>query len=189
MEQWFNLLRSPSSSLNVINQERVYHSFYQFVYRDIEFVVRDPSLVEDIIHDAFLKAILKGPEIRCNSNIPAWIKQITRNTAFDYLRKLKRESQPLIEPLFFIKETTVAEISVAKAVEIRERDQLLYQTINKLKPDHQKVLLLFYIEGKSYNEICQELDLTVTVLTQRLARARKKLYKLLIENEEGQSIF
>ncbi|WP_246061786.1 sigma factor-like helix-turn-helix DNA-binding protein [Paenibacillus oralis] len=37
------------------------------------------------------------------------------------------------------------------------------------------VLILFYLEGKSYRDICQELNLSEAVLSQRLVRARKKL--------------
>lgn len=74
-------------------QEMVYRSFYQFVYRDIRYMVYDHSFTEDIIQDAFLKAITKGPKMRSDTNIPAWIRQLTRNTALDYLRKLKRNRQ------------------------------------------------------------------------------------------------
>lgn len=153
----------------------VYRSFYQFVYRDIRYMVYDHSFTEDIIQDAFLKAITKGPKMRSDTNIPAWIRQLTRNTALDYLRKLKRNRQTLSEPSVNIGNTTFGEISVASEVEARERDELLYQAIDELKSDYRTVLLLFYMEGKSYREICRELNLTQPILTQRLARARKKL--------------
>lgn len=57
-----------------------------------------------------------------------------------------------------------------------------------MKSDYRTVLLLFYMEGKSYREICRELNLTQPILTQRLARARKKLLqqfskKWTVDNE------
>lgn len=108
-------------------------------------------------------------------NIPAWIRQLTRNTALDYLRKLKRDRLMLEEPYDNISCKTLNEISTASEVETRERDNLLYQAIDELKPEYRTILLFFYMEGKSYREICLELDLSESVLTQRLARARKKL--------------
>ncbi|SDF66434.1 RNA polymerase sigma-70 factor, ECF subfamily [Fontibacillus panacisegetis] len=174
MEQWFYFLRSPLDDLDVMIQEFVYRSFYQFVYRDIHFMVHDHALTEDIIQDAFMKAITKGPKMRSGANIPAWIKQLTRNTALDYLRKLNRDRQILAES-YVISSGPFNEVSVASEVESRKRDELLYQAMDELKADYRTVLFLFYIEGKTYREICRELNLTEPVLTQRLARARKKL--------------
>lgn len=135
MEHWFCFLRSPLNDQDLMIQEMVYRSFYQFVYRDIRYMVYDHSFTEDIIQDAFLKAITKGPKMRSDTNIPAWIRQLTRNTALDYLRKLKRNRQTLSEPSVNIGNTTFGEISVASEVEARERDELLYQAIDELKSD------------------------------------------------------
>lgn len=175
MEQWFYFLQSPLDELDVNIQDLVFRSFYQFVYRDIFFIVRDHSLSEDIIQDAFMKAITKGPQMRSDANIPGWIKQLSRNTALDHLRKLRRDRHIFVDSFVNISDAAFAEMSVTSEVEIRERDELLYQAISELKPDYQAVLLLFYVEGKPYREICKELGLSEPVLTQRLARARKKL--------------
>jgi RNA polymerase sigma factor (sigma-70 family) len=177
MDQWFYFLLSPLDDLDTTIQKLVYLSYYQFVYRDIYYMVHDHSLTEDIIQDAFIKAISKGPKMRSDTNIPAWIKQLTRNTALDQLRKLKRDRQMLMDPYVNISDATLDEISVASEVETRERDALLYQSIAELKPEYRTILLLFYVEGKSYREICRELHLNEPVLTQRLARARKKLFQ------------
>ncbi|WP_240418062.1 RNA polymerase sigma factor [Paenibacillus periandrae] len=175
MEQWFYLLRSSIDDLDTTTQELVYRSFYQFVYRDTYFMLRDHSITEDIIQESFLKAVSQGPKLRSDANIPGWIKQVTRNTAIDWLRKMKRDRQMLNGSYVSISETVLDEISVAKEVEIKMRDATLYQALNELKPDYRTLLLLFYMEGKSYKEICKELHMTESVFTQRLARARKKL--------------
>ncbi|MFD2332629.1 RNA polymerase sigma factor [Cohnella sp. GCM10020058] len=67
---------------------------------------------------------------------------------------------------------------MTSAIEFKERNQLLYQTLDELKTDYRIVLYHFYLEGKSYQEICRELNITESILTQRLARARKKLLQL-----------
>lgn len=175
MEQWFYFLRKPLGNLDTTIQKLIYNSYYQFVYKDIYCMVYDHSLTEDIIQDSFLKVISNGPKMLSETNIRAWIKQLTRNTALDHLRRLKRDRQVLVEPYVNISDTVLNKISVASEVEIKERDNLLHQAIAELKLEYQTILLLFYIEGKSYREICQELHLTEQVLTQRLARARKKL--------------
>ncbi|MCR8964139.1 sigma factor [Brevibacillus halotolerans] len=127
MEQWFYFLRSPLDDLDATIQELIYRSFYQFVYRDVYFMVCDHSHSEDIILEAFLKAIKNGPKMRSNTNIPAWIKLLARNTALDFLRKSKRDRQVLAESYVNISETFFDEVSVAYEVETKQRDEVLYQ--------------------------------------------------------------
>ncbi|MNW26932.1 RNA polymerase sigma factor SigM [compost metagenome] len=181
MKQWFCFLRVSFADLDIAVQESVYHSFYQFVYRDIHSMVHDHSLTEDIIQDAFLKAIIKSPRLRSHNNMPAWIKQLAHNIALDYLRKRKQDYRILEKSYVHINNAALSEISVANEVEARERYELLYQAINEVKSEYRNILISFYIEGKSYREICQEMRLTQSVLTQRLARARKKLHQLYSE--------
>lgn len=89
MEQWYYLLRSSFYELDETNQELLYKSYYRFVYQDIHLILRDHASTEDVIQDAFMKMIANYP--RNESNLPGWIKQVTRRTALDRLRKIKRE--------------------------------------------------------------------------------------------------
>lgn len=175
MEQWFNLLRSPIHNLDTTTQEWVYRSFSRFVFKDIYFIVNDYGLAQDIVQEAFMKVTEKGPRLRSDTNIQGWVRRVAQNTAIDFLRKWKNNRQIIGR----INDNTYGvaqnEISVASEVETRVRNELLHQAINELKPDYRAVLLSFYLEGKSYQDICYELNLSESVLSQRLARARKKL--------------
>ncbi|MNO13564.1 RNA polymerase sigma factor SigM [compost metagenome] len=175
MEQWFDLLRSPVYNLDVNTQEWVYRSFSQFVYKDIVFIINDHELTKDIIQEAFIKITKQGPKLRNKVNIPGWVKKVTRNTTIDFLRKWKLDRQIVSNAFDKTFDMLHNEISVATEVEVKVRNELLYQALNELKPDYRRVLVLFYFEGNSYRDICKELNLSETVLSQRLARARKKL--------------
>ncbi|WP_081405796.1 sigma-70 family RNA polymerase sigma factor [Acinetobacter sp. VT 511] len=99
-----------------------------------------------------------------------------------YLRKLNRERRFLAHPCSYNTETLSDALTVEREVERTETNEELYRAIDELKLDYQVALLLFYVEGKTYREICQELHLTESVFTQRLARARKKLLHNLQKN-------
>lgn len=175
MEQWYFLLRIPFHELDATIQKTLYESYYRFVYRDIHFMLRDHALTEDVIQDAFMKLIAKGPKLRTVSNLPGWIKQVTRRTALDYLRKMKRDRQKIKESFVHIESGAFAEISIASDIENKWRNEVLHETIMELKPEYRILLYMHYMEGKTYKEICQELNITEVILTQRMARARKKL--------------
>lgn len=181
MEQWYYLLRSPFASLDPATQQWVYRSFYQFVYKDIYFKTHDRSLTEDIIQEAFLKASMQGPHLQSDINIPGWVKQVARTTALDWLRKKNKNRQITKLAHAYMDAKASHEVSVASAVETKVRDELLHQALAELKDDYRTILILFYIQNKSYRQICHELQLTEPVLTQRLARARKKLLRHFLQ--------
>ncbi|MDF2926999.1 MAG: subfamily polymerase sigma-24 factor [Paenibacillaceae bacterium] len=178
-EEPYVLLRHNIHTLDAETQRQVFFSFRQLVYRDIYFLLRDHALTEDVIQEAFMKAIVKASKTHDNSNMRAWLRQVSRNTAYDMLRKNKRfrhvtglssvnrneeTESPLVSP-----------DDVEDAVEQMLRDEALHEAMGELKYEYRLVLFLYYIAGLSYAEITQEIGITEQVLTQRLARARKKL--------------
>ncbi|WP_438445942.1 RNA polymerase sigma factor [Gorillibacterium sp. sgz5001074] len=179
------LLRDGFHTLEGDIQKEVFLSFRQLVYRDIYFLLHDHALTEDVIQEAFLKAVAKAPKTRENSNMRAWLRQVTRNTAYDMLRKNKRFRQVEALSAYTAQEETdgayVSPEDVEEIVERMLRDQTLHQAIGELKLEYRVVLLLYYIAGLSYAEIVEETGLSEQVLTQRLARARKKLALLFSE--------
>lgn len=174
MDQWFSLLRSNYLELDPVVQKEVYNSFYRFVYADIFFIVRDHSTTEDIIQDAFVKTTLKGNTPAHANNLGAWVRQIARNTTIDWLRKHKKNRKVIEwEDVIIVDD----KISVANEVETIIRNEVLLQAIDELKAEHRVLIMMFYLEGKTYKEICKELNLSEQIVTQRLARARQKLQK------------
>ncbi|MBE3594260.1 MAG: RNA polymerase sigma factor [Candidatus Carbobacillus altaicus] len=182
MIHWYHLLRTPIVELDAAAQQLVYYSYYRLVYSDIYFMIRDHFLTEDIIHESFLKAAAKAPDLRFESNIPGWLKQIARRTALDKIKKLKKERQMLPLTSVNINSEAWDEISVISQVENQIRNEQLHLALSQLKPDYRTILLMFYMEGRSYREISRELNLSESVLTQRMARARKKLLEYFIRN-------
>ncbi|MCM3337709.1 MULTISPECIES: RNA polymerase sigma factor [unclassified Paenibacillus] len=176
MEQWFWLLRSRIDDLDSELQQRLYRSYHRFVYKDIYLLVRDHPLTEDIIQESFMKIITYGPTTKYSTNLKSWIMRVARNTAFDWLRKNKKDRRLFAfcspHPMEW---THCAYTNVAEEVELKERDALLHQALHELKPEYRTLLTMYYLEEKTYKEISRELHVTEQVITQRLARARKKL--------------
>ncbi|QQZ62981.1 sigma-70 family RNA polymerase sigma factor [Paenibacillus sonchi] len=174
MDEWLFLLQQNIDDLDIELQKKVYHEFYQTVYKDAFYLTRDHTATEDIVQDAFIKIAVQGHKAKYDSHLSAWVKQIARNTALDWLRNNKKYLHCISDSYM---ELTSNEVAVSQVVEITQRNQLLYQSIEELKPNYRALLYMYYIEEKSYKEICDELNLSEQVVTQRLARARKKLLK------------
>lgn len=159
---------------DICREEKVYRLYYRYLYRYIFPLVKEHSSIEDIIHDSFIKIINYWPR----GTVPdiAWIKTVVKNTALDHYRKLKNvQCFYNVEQVNKLKELD-SHINTLDKIEEKIKIEVLHQSINELKRDYRDVIKLFYFQGKSYKEISQELNLSEQVITQRLFRARKKLY-------------
>ena len=71
-------------------------------------------------------------------------------------------------------------------MEREERILLMEEAIDKLAPDDQLLLHLFYYEDRPLREVSYIMDAEPNTLSQRLRRIRKKLMVMIKQNENGQ---
>lgn len=182
MSDVLHLLKIDIKTLDDELQKKVYMTFYDFIYKDVYFILNDHGLAEDAIQIAFMKALDYAPKTRYRSNIFAWIKQVARNAAIDLIRKDKKHRQHIdLDAVYINKELALAsEKSPNVENEVVEllKDEALYNVLELINEDYRTVLLLHYIHGLSYKEIQKELGVSRSVLASRLSRARKKMYEM-----------
>lgn len=108
-----------------------------------------------------------------------WLTRITINTCKDLLRTswIKRVTT------FDIWQDSGKDCEAPFDIEQQETDQQLYELIQELSTKYKDVILLFYYEELSYEEIAQILKIPEGTVRSRLSRARVKLKKMI--NERG----
>lgn len=182
MLEWWRLLETEFDSLSYDLQHYLYDEFYQFAYKEIIFLLRDHSLVEDIIQEAFLKATKKRHQLKDSHHGIKWVKRIVRNQMIDTLKSKKYRHWMSVESVYKANDSSslevAASINIELTIEDSFRNQVLQKAIMELKSDFKAVLLKFYMEEKTYKEIALELGVSEQAVAQRLVRARKALLRL-----------
>lgn len=177
MKEWYYLLYT-FEQLNQEVQHTVYRSFYTFVYKDIYFLVKDHAITEDIIQEVFFK-ILSAVHKHEVSKILPWIKQVARNQTVDYLRKIHKDRHLTyldnVNNMTSQQETAAGSVEIEHHVENKIRDELLHEVIASMKPEYRVLILLYYIEERTIQEVAEQLRLSKPAISQKLKRARKKL--------------
>ncbi len=164
--------------IDEITQGQVYHSFYSLTYNMVLYIVKDYSIVQDVIQEAFLQALKKRPINQDSRQCKAWIIVVTRNIALNYIRKLKRFHRENNLESSFIKDVYVSvDDSVENQVENKLLKDHIRETLYFMKPDYRLLIELRWQRQLSYQEISDELDLSPQVVQQKLFRARKALRK------------
>lgn len=158
--------------------EELFHLYRDDVFRFSYLVVRDATLAQDVVQEAFLKVFRSVGKFQFRSSFKSWLYRVVVNEAITILRrrKLKEDLHPAPGV------ATIAQFdSNAKrwqpeefALESEERD-LLHWAVGQLDPIHRSVVVLKYFHDFSDPEIAAAVGCPPGTVKSRLYRARELL--------------
>jgi RNA polymerase sigma-70 factor (ECF subfamily) len=162
-------------------------SFEELVERHRNIVFRTaarivgPTEAEDVTQDAFLRAFHSLEQYRGTARFRTWLLQIAQNAALNHLARARRRPiEPAVESADVPDRDPVRQ--PATRLERRERQQRLELKLVALRPEYRSLLVLRDLEGLSYGEIAEVLDMPLGSVKGRLHRARSELIELLRNN-------
>ena len=133
---------------------------------------------EDIAQDVFLKCYTNIQSFDVKRRFSPWIYRIAHNELVNRIKKKGREPLP-----FFDADTIfphpVAKEKSERGVEMSEARELVEKTLDKLTPYYREVLVLYYIEELSYEEISDIIQIPISTVGVRLKRAKESMKKVL----------
>lgn len=143
-------------------------------------ITRDVAASEDIAQEAFLSAWQNLRRLHNPSSFLPWLRQITRNLAYDHLRSHRNRTVG----------GEAAELAIAHAADPSalpderlvdaERDRVAAELISDLPEESREVLLLYYREGQSSRQVAELLGLSDAAVRKRLSRARRSVREDLL---------
>lgn len=152
-----------------------------------ERMLRDRSLAEDAVQEAFISALRGLSRFEGRSSIKTWLHRITVNASLTKLRQLKRLAEKSIDELLpeFDRQDCRIEAPwpyLATVQEVLENAELRARVnagIDELPDSYRIVLQLRDIEGYATGEVAALLEISEANVKVRLHRARAALKKLL----------
>jgi RNA polymerase sigma factor (sigma-70 family) len=138
-------------------------------------VVRDVPQSEDIAQEAFLSAWQKLPGLRNPDSFLPWLRQIARNLARDHLRRQSGRVLALDDVDAVIAQVADSAPCPAGQQIVDEEARAAAEAIDALPEESREVLLLFYREGQSSQQVAALLGLSDAAVRKRLSRARQAI--------------
>ena len=147
-------------------------------YNLARWLTRNEQDAEDIVQEAFLRALRSFHSFVPGRDARAWFLTIVRNACRTLQQQRPYEALPIEEDF----QPAVGTWSDPEAVLIKNADsQRLRQAVEELPFEYREVLILREWEELSYKEIAQIVAIPLGTVMSRLSRARRELYLRLAE--------
>ena len=156
-------------------------------YNLARWLVRDPSIAEDVVQHACERACKYFATFRGGSD-GAWLLQIVRNVAYSTLKAQRREIEVSLSSGAGAAEEDGVDMDVpdpspGPEATLAERQDLaaLGDALNALPVALRECLILREVEALSYKEMAQIMDVPIGTVMSRLSRARQALSRTAVQ--------
>jgi RNA polymerase sigma-70 factor (ECF subfamily) len=164
-------------------------SFLDALYRTALRMTRSEAEAEDLVQETYIRAFRFRHQFTPGTNLKAWLFRILTNTFINqYRRKAARpdetELDDVEESILYRHMRDVSPGSASPDPEAELIDNTLSSEVKdalEALPEKFRTTLLLDVEGFSYKEIAEVLDIPIGTVMSRLHRGRKFLQKRLYD--------
>ncbi|MFN2270771.1 MAG: RNA polymerase sigma factor [Anaerolineae bacterium] len=162
-------------------------TYQQQVYNLAYRIMGDPASAADATQDAFISAYRSLSRFRGGS-FKSYLLRIVTNRCYDELRRRKRRPVTSFEDVEIDEDANPMLVNGGENpeeyAERQEMARVLQAGIEALPPDQRIALVLSDVQGMSYEEIAEVMEVALGTVKSRLARGRSKLRDYLRANGE-----
>ncbi len=155
-------------------QPKVLNICYRFV--------NDEDTAKDLTQDVFIEVYESIHSFRGESKLMTWLYRTAVNKSLNFVKRNRR--MKLLDSLESVfngsKETTDESFNADKNIQDSERSAHLYNAINSLSKNQRIAFSLHNIDGISYAEIAETMQLSLSSVESLIHRAKQNLQKRLL---------
>ena len=153
---------------------------FSLIYR----MVRDRELAEDLAQEAFVRAFHNLRRYDPSYKFSSWLFKVAYNLTIDHLRKKRLDTVSIHgSPAAVTSELQEATSIVLESGDERPDEELdsrdigseIESAIAGLREEYRSAILLRHVEGRSYEEIAEIMDVPLGTVKTYIHRARKEL--------------
>lgn len=166
--------------------DELIHRFQQPVFNLVIRLLNDPSDVNDVVQEIFLKVFRNVASFRCQSSLKTWIYRIAVNEAHNHRRWFSRHRRQQVGLERDEKEQGYQETlsdpgrSPFDLAAGQEAHAMITAALESLNPTFRTVVVLRDVEELSYEEIADVLQIHLGTVKSRIMRGREALRNALV---------
>jgi len=157
--------------------KEAFRSLYD-VYADYVFnialrMVRNREDAQEVTQEVFIAVFRKLKHFRFQASLKTWIYRITINMAINQTKKRAKNRDRTVE--YDDTRTAATGNALEQTIDQEHRQKLIDKLLGFLTPEQRACVVLRNIEGLSYKQIAQTLNIDINAVRSRLKRSREKL--------------
>ena len=157
------------------------HAYQDMVFSTAARLTGNDAQAEDIAQEVFIKAYENFPSLRTSPTAGGWLKTVATRLTLNHLSRYRRRwrffsemrTEDDSEVEFPVPDTLLADLDASRRQEIVER------ALRELPERYRVPLVLYHFEELSYDEIAEQLRISLPKVKTDIQRARAALAKLL----------
>lgn len=154
--------------------EELYNSYREPAIRFCNSILKDIEESENIIQEVFIKIWNRRSTINPELNFTSYLFTIIKNRVFDHLKEMKKNE--------FLREKFWDKVLKYKVIDIEveeERFAKVKRAVENLSEKRKEIIKLNYEEGKSYEEIANQLNISKNTVKNQLVKAKQVIRRQL----------
>jgi len=146
-------------------------------------ILKKKEDAEEVVQDVFVKLWNYRNTISVHSSVKAYLFQMCRNLVFDYI-KVRAQSLPFI-PLDSTPAKSEAQDSTESQIQFDEYYTRYFNAVEALPPGRKRVYQLCHVEGRSYEQVAEQLSISRDAVKDHIVKATRFLKKCTIITEQA----
>ncbi len=169
----------------IANDEKAFQKLFDIyagnIYAYSKSMLKSKEYAEEIVQDVFLRVWLHRDRINPDASFKSYIFTIARNLTLNFLSKAAYDKK-LKEEIFY--KSQRADNQTEKLVSETEYERLKTQAIAQLPPKRRRIFEMSRNEGRSYEEISKELEISINTVKTQMSKALESIRIFLQKNTD-----
>jgi RNA polymerase sigma-70 factor (ECF subfamily) len=155
--------------------------YEQKLTRYVRRFIQHQDDVSDIIQIVFIKAYTNLKSFDTTRSFNSWIYRIAHNESVTHLKKRGGEKVSFIDFDTFLPHPFAKEETDSEALSREDKEQLEH-SLSKISLKYREVLVLYYYDELTYQEIADVLHIPIATVGVRIKRGKESLHSMLLTN-------
>jgi RNA polymerase sigma-70 factor, ECF subfamily len=173
------IMRLQQGEMAALGQ--LFETHKALVYRTALAITRDERIAEDVLQECFIRLYTYADSVDPSRPLRPWLYRVAVNLSYD--SSSHRSVRPLDDVLEWISGLTNSFPAPDRKAEEQETIRMVRDVIAELPALHRAVVVLFYMENLSHEEIANVLELPLGTVKSRLHYARERLREMLTRRQ------
>ena len=157
--------------------ELIYKEFFKFVTNVAFRIVTSIDDAEEITQEVFINIFRNLKKFRFDSTFKTWIYRITINTSINYSKKMSKHRKKSVEYNDAFNISDVSE-GIREKIDNTENEKVIANLLDQLNSEQKTCIILRSLEGLSYQEISETLNVPINTVRSRIKRGREAMLAL-----------